>query len=68
MNLKKQLKNFKNMKIDSRLYFINDPYLYIPLLLCLALLGFVFKQEQPKAKVKQKESVTSVKTDTIWKQ
>ena len=52
------------MKLDSRLYFINDPYLYIPLLLCLALLGFVFKQEQPKAKVKQKESVTAVKSDT----
>ena len=52
------------MKLDSRLYFINDPYLYIPLLLCLALLGFVFKQERPKAKVKVKESVTIDKSDT----
>lgn len=56
------------MKLDSRLYFINDPFLYIPLFIALALLGFVIKQEQPKAKVKQKESVTTVKTDTTeWR-
>ena len=56
------------MKIDSRLYFINDPYLYIPLFIALALLGVIIKQEQPKAKVKQKESVTSVKSDTTeWR-
>ena len=56
------------MKLDSRLYFINDPFLYIPLFIALALLGFVFKQEQPKAKVKVKESVTAVKSDTTeWR-
>ena len=56
------------MKLDSRLYFINDPFLYIPLFIALALLGFVFKQEQPKAKVKVKESVTAVKIDTTeWR-
>ena len=56
------------MKIDSRLYFIRDPFLYIPLFIALACLGVIIKNEQPKAKVKQKESVTAVKSDTTeWR-
>ena len=52
------------MKLDTRLYFLKDPFLYIPLFLFLGGLGMIIKNEQPKAKVKQKESVTAVKIDT----
>ena len=56
------------MKLDSRLYFIRGPFLYIPLFIALAGLGLIIKNEQPKAKVKQKESVTAVKSDTTeWR-
>ena len=56
------------MKLDTRLYFLKDPFLYIPLFLFLGGLGMIIKNEQPKAKVTTKEVVTAVKTDTIWKQ
>lgn len=56
------------MKLDTRLYFIKDPFLYIPFFIVLACLGFIIKQEQPKAKVKLKEVVTTVKKDTTeWR-
>ena len=51
------------MKLDSRLYFINDPFLYIPLFIVLALLGFVIKQEQPKTPQVKKEAVKSDTTE-----
>lgn len=56
------------MKLDTRLYFIKDPFLYIPLFLFLGGLGFIIKQEQPKAEVTTKEAVTIVKKDTTeWR-
>ena len=56
------------MKLDTRLYFLKDPFLYIPFFIVLACLGFIIKQEQPKAEVNVKEAVTTVKKDTTeWK-
>lgn len=56
------------MKLDTRLYFIKDPFLYIPFFIVLACLGFIIKQEQPKAEVTTKEAVTAVKKDTTeWR-
>ena len=52
------------MKLDTRLYFLKDPFLYIPLFLFLGGLGMIIKNEQPKAKVTTKEVVTNVKSDT----
>jgi len=37
------------MKLDTRLYFLKDPFLYIPLFLFLGGLGMIIKNEQPKA-------------------
>jgi uncharacterized protein YceK len=56
------------MKLDTRLYFLKDPFLYIPLFLFLGGLGMIIKNEQPKAKATTKESVTAVKKDTTeWR-
>lgn len=52
------------MKLDTRLYFLKDPFLYIPLFLFLGGLGMIIKNEQPKAKVTTKKVVTAVKSDT----
>ena len=53
---------------DTRLYFLKDPFLYIPFFIVLACLGFIIKKEQPKAEVTTKEAVTIVKKDTTeWR-
>jgi len=52
------------MKLDPRLQFLKDPFLYIPLFLFLGGLGMIIKNEQPKAKATTKEHVTAVKRDT----
>ena len=56
------------MKLDTRLYFIKDPFLYIPFFIVLACLGFIIKQEQPKTPKVKKKAVTIVKKDTTeWR-
>lgn len=56
------------MKLDTRLYFIKDPFLYIPLFIALACLGYIIKCEQPKTPKVKKEAVTIVKRDTTeWR-
>jgi hypothetical protein len=56
------------MKLDTRLYFLRDPHIYIPLFLAIGLFGATFKHELKQAKPKQKEAVTTVKSDTTeWR-
>ena len=56
---------------DTRLYFLNQPILVLAVFLFFGGLFTIIKREQPKtpkAKVKLKESVTIVKSDTTeWR-
>ncbi len=53
---------------DTRLYFLKDPHIYIPLFLAIGLFGATFKHELKQAKPKVKEPVTAVKSDTTeWR-
>lgn len=61
------------MNLDTRLYFLRDPHIFIPLFLAIGLFGATFKHELKQTKPKQKEAVTIVKpsvknTDTTeWR-
>lgn len=56
------------MKLDTRLYFIKDPFLYIPLFLFLGGLGMIFKRQQQKTPQVKEKTVTVVKIDTTeWR-
>lgn len=53
---------------DTRLYFLRDPHIFIPLFLAIGLFGATFKHELKQAKPKHKEAVTTVKKDTTeWR-
>lgn len=53
---------------DTRLYFLRDPHIFIPLFLAIGLFGATFKHELKQAKPKHKEAVTIVKKDTTeWR-
>ena len=53
---------------DTRLYFLKDPFLYIPLFLFLGGLGSIYTHEQPKTPKVKKEAVKIVKKDTTeWR-
>ena len=56
------------MKLDTRLYFLKDPFLYIPLFLFLGGLGMIIKNEQPNTPQVKEKHVTAVKSDTTeWR-
>jgi uncharacterized protein YceK len=56
------------MKLDTRLYFLKDPFVFIPLLLFLGGLGSIIKREQPKTPQVKEKPVTAVKSDTTeWR-
>ena len=53
---------------NTRLYFIKQPILVLAVFLFFGGLITIVKQEQPKVKLKVKESVTDVKKDTMeWR-
>lgn len=53
---------------DTRLYFLKDPHIFIPLFLAIGLFGMTFKHELKHTKRKEKEAVTTVKKDTTeWR-
>lgn len=58
---------------DTRLYFLRDPFVFIPLFLFFGGLFAIYKREQPKTPQVNKEAVTIVKpsvknTDTTeWR-
>ena len=56
------------MKLDTRLYFLKDPFVFIPLFLFLGGLGAIYHREQPNTPQVKKEAVTIVKSDTTeWR-
>ena len=56
------------MKLDPRLYFLKDPFVFIPLFLFFGGLGAIYKREQAKTPQVKKEAVTIVKKDTTeWR-
>ena len=53
---------------DPRLYFLKDPFVFIPLILFFGGLITIIKREQPKTSQIKKEAVTIVKSDTTeWR-
>ena len=53
---------------DPRLYFLKDPFVFIPLILFFGGLGAIYHREQPNTPKIKKEAVTIVKSDTTeWR-
>ena len=53
---------------DTRLYFLKDPFVFIPLFLFFGGLGAIYKREQPKTPQVKEKTVTAVKKDTTeWR-
>ena len=53
---------------DTRLYFLKDPFVFIPLILFFSGLGAIYHREQPKTPQVKKEVITTVKKDTTeWR-
>ena len=53
---------------DTRLYFLKDPFVFIPLFLLFCGLTAIYHREQPNTPQVKKEAVTIVKSDTTeWR-
>lgn len=54
--------------MDTRLYFLKGPFIFIPLFLFFGVLMTIVKREQAKTPQVKEKTVTSVKSDTTeWK-
>ena len=53
---------------DTRLYFLKDPFVFIPLILFFGGLTAIYHREQPNTPQVKEKTVTAVKKDTTeWR-